>query len=318
MNSSKVLIITNKEDITVDFVVNELNKRRIDFYRLNTEEIGKSLDVYFDLDSSKFLLYDEGVAININSFKSVYYRRPKAPEANGLTVGEQVYYVREHEALLEGIYQVLRNKKWLNNVYSIRLAENKIYQQIVANEIGFLTPKRIITNKKDKALHFINNGDAIFKPMKNGFIEEVNMSSKVLFTNVVDDNFKKKISSIKSMPIYFQNLIYKLSDIRVTVVGDNINVVEIDSQNTKDAEIDWRRSQEIPHHKQIFLDESLNKQILELCKRFNLKFAAIDFIRDINNKLVFLEINPNGQWGWIEKILNINISSQIADYLTCA
>lgn len=317
MNSPKVLIITNKEDITVDFVVNELNGRRIDFYRLNTEDIGETLDVYINLDSNNFLLYDEDKVIDLNSFTSVYYRRPKAPQIADLTVGEQVYYIREHEALLEGIYQFLRNKKWLNNVYSIRLAENKIYQQIIANEIGLLTPKRIITNERNEALNFVNNETAIFKPMKNGFIEEVNMNSKILFTNVVDENFINNISSIKALPVYFQNLIHKRSDIRVTVVDEIINAVEIDSQNTKDAEIDWRKSKEIPKHKIITLDEALKRQVLELCKRFDLRFAAIDFIRNTNNEMVFLEINPNGQWGWIEKLLKIDISSQIVDYMVC-
>ena len=46
-----------------------------------------------------------------------------------------------------------------------------------------------------------------------------------------------------------------------------------------------------------------------------LKFGAFDFIVDEEDNWVFLEVNPNGQWQWLEEKLNLNISEKIVEYL---
>lgn len=48
---------------------------------------------------------------------------------------------------------------------------------------------------------------------------------------------------------------------------------------------------------------------------FNLMFGAFDFIVTPRNEWVFLEVNPNGQWLWLERSLNLNISQKIVEYL---
>jgi glutathione synthase/RimK-type ligase-like ATP-grasp enzyme len=47
----------------------------------------------------------------------------------------------------------------------------------------------------------------------------------------------------------------------------------------------------------------------------NLRFGAIDFILDESGEYVFLEINPNGQWAWIERKTGYKISSEIVNLL---
>ena len=34
-----IIILTNKDDVTSDFVVRELRNQRLEYYRLNTEDI---------------------------------------------------------------------------------------------------------------------------------------------------------------------------------------------------------------------------------------------------------------------------------------
>lgn len=47
----------------------------------------------------------------------------------------------------------------------------------------------------------------------------------------------------------------------------------------------------------------------------NLQFAAIDFVLDVENRYWFLEINPNGQWVWIEHLVELPISKEIVNQL---
>ena len=48
---------------------------------------------------------------------------------------------------------------------------------------------------------------------------------------------------------------------------------------------------------------------------FQLEFGAFDFIVTNDNQWYFLEVNPNGQWLWLEKILALDISEKIIDLL---
>ena len=48
----------------------------------------------------------------------------------------------------------------------------------------------------------------------------------------------------------------------------------------------------------------------------DLEFGTIDLIRTPNDNFVFLEVNTKGGRWWIEEITKMNISRDIAYYLT--
>jgi glutathione synthase/RimK-type ligase-like ATP-grasp enzyme len=69
------------------------------------------------------------------------------------------------------------------------------------------------------------------------------------------------------------------------------------------------------HHSKIELPSNILKKCFDLTSRLKLKFGAIDFILDKNGEYIFLEINPNGQWAWIEKQTGYQISDEITNLL---
>jgi hypothetical protein len=315
----KLLIITNKDDITVDFVVDRLNERKIDYFRFNTEEIGVSVSIIFDFTTNNYMIQDisTGKNINLNEIGYVYFRRPLIVDPPmDLCQENYEYFWNEHSAILEGIYHILSNAKWLNNVFNIRMAENKVNQLVLAKSIGFLIPKSLITNIPNDAQKFISsNKSTVFKSIKCGLVSENNTTSRVLFTTKVDKKYIENIKSIFSLPTYFQEEIIKYSDIRVTIVGNSIFSAEIDSQTNENTITDWRNSRDILPHKIIKLPSEISDKCFELCHKLKLNFGAIDLIKDQNNNYWFLEINPNGQWAWLEKILDFKIADSIIDYL---
>lgn len=317
MIKNNVLVITNKEDLTVDFVIEALKLRNINYYRFNTEDIGTVINISFDEKGHALFDSKKSKKININDFDSVYFRRPKLPRpVAGLTLGEQQFYITEVSTYLEGVYRTLASRFWLNSVFDIRIAENKLYQLNVARNIGFLVPEFSISNDPKICENFIKkHNDCIFKPLKSGLIEEPEGIGKVLYTTKVDSNFVDKIATNGAMPIYLQRQIIKQSDIRVTVVGDKVFGAKILSQGFDTSMIDWRRADAILPHEKIDIPSEIQGMCLRLCGYFNLNFAAIDFILDHSGNFWFLEINPNGQWAWIESLLGHPISDEIAKLL---
>ncbi|NDW11264.1 MvdC/MvdD family ATP grasp protein, partial [Dysgonomonas sp. 520] len=194
---TKVLIITNKNDLTSDFVVKRLKERAIYFYRFNTEELSKSCFLTFDFQKNLFILSDTILnrQFNLKEFTSVYFRRPELPsiDSTDLSNGEILFLRNEFYYTLEGLYKILKDSYWISPVYAIREAENKVYQLELAKSIGFNIPNTIVTNIYTDSLDFYdtNNTNCIVKPIKSGLIED-ETTPKVVFTNLLKEKLKKE------------------------------------------------------------------------------------------------------------------------------
>lgn len=317
----KVLILTNKDDITVDFVVRELKQRKINYYRLNTEDIPSIVSINFDINNNEYKLLDriKNIEINLLDFDSVYFRRPSISDLSHIegVNDSEIYYLRSELAfVLEGIYKVLRDKYWLNNVYNIREAENKIYQLEMAKDIGFNIPRAVISNNIEMVKYIKNtyDNDLIIKPIKSGNMKDGDIEKAIFTTKISEEQFDN-IERIESFPIFMESNVHKIVDLRCTVVGNEVFVAEIHSQIENESKIDWRRGKKVLEHREHVLPNNIKKMCIELTQKLNLNYSAIDMILDENNDYVFLEINPNGQWAWIENKLQFPISKKIVDLL---
>lgn len=312
-----ILLITNKGDITTDFVIKQLTEAKANFYRLNTEDFLGKVSLNFNFYKNEFTLLDNQrkIKIDLLQIKSVYFRRPIMPniKENDLTKGEENFVLNEITYYLEGLYKVLKNAFWISPVYAIREAESKIHQLQVAKELGFNIPPSLMTNEKEIAEKFINKFESIIKPIKTGFIEDEG-SEKIIFTTLF--NNRSQLDRIKICPTYFQKFINKTADVRVTVIGNKVFPAQILSQEYAETKIDWRKSERIKlKYEKIELPQTLYDLFIDLTKKLGLNFGAIDFVKDGNGNFIFLEINPNGQWAWIEKQLKYSLSFEISKLL---
>lgn len=278
---TKVLLITNTSDFTCDYVVRSLNKLGADYYRLNTDEIGSDVFLTFDFAHDIYTLLDcpKGLAIDLLTFQSVYFRRPELPKFHDedITADERQFMLLEIRQTLEGFYKILRNAYWISDVDAIRRAENKIYQQLLAKEIGFKVPKGVITNNSEHFHKFVetNKGNSIIKPIYSGQIGWPEMQNVVFTSELVSE---PQSEQIELCPSYLQEKIEKQYDVRVTVVGDEIFAARIDSQSNQETMTDWRVGETILRHEAITLPQFIQDKCRELLRRLDLQFGAIDFV----------------------------------------
>jgi len=316
-----ILLMTNKDDITTDFIVNRLNKIGEPYYRLNTEDLVSRVGVNLDISDNEYMLIDhqKNQVISLSSIKSVYYRRPGLPEISDASLSKcEVEFVsREVIYLLEGIYKILNDRFWISSVDSIREAENKIYQLLLAQDIGFEIPKSLITTLRDNAVAFWHKvqGKCVIKPIKSGRVDDPE-NPTVIFTNLITAADIGILDGVHDCPTYLQSEVDKLADIRVTVVGEQVFPAIIYSQDFQETKIDWRKGENVKiRHDKTKIPSDIEEKCIELTKRLNLHFGAIDLVFEKGSRYVFLEINPNGQWGWIERRLGYDISGAIVNLL---
>lgn len=318
MKTPQILIISNKSDITTDFVVKHLADSGVPFYRFNTEELTTSVSITLDYESQSFTLYDSILdsSYSLLDFKAVYYRRPELPNFSGedISASDCRYMQTEVAYTLEGIYTLLHDAFWISPVWAIRKAENKLMQLQIAKQLGFSIPSSIVSNEPQRVTDFLHQqkNDCIIKPIHTGHISD-HHQPRVVFTNLLD--FMPSEEQIKASPNYLQKQIHKKKDIRVTVVGDAVFAAAITSQETPETSVDWRKGEQMLHHEAINLPDEISERCIALVLRLGLQYGAIDLILDTDDRYTFLEINPNGQWAWIENLTHLPISKEIANLL---
>ena len=101
----------------------------------------------------------------------------------------------------------------------------------------------------------------------------------------------------------FQELVDKRVELRATVVGDDVFCAAVDSQQSEQTRLDWRKDGVglLKQWTKYPLPSSTSKQLVELVHSFGLRYAAADFIVTPKDELVFLEINAGGEWHWLDE-----------------
>ena len=121
---------------------------------------------------------------------------------------------------------------------------------------------------------------------------------------------------LRFSPVLFQRNIAKRFELRITVVEDEVLAAEIHSQATYRTQLDWRHYDwDHTPYRIHALPDDIRDKCLELTRRLGLRFGAIDMIVTPDGNYVFLEINPSGQWRWIEDQCGLPISDALCHAL---
>jgi glutathione synthase/RimK-type ligase-like ATP-grasp enzyme len=200
----------------------------------------------------------------------------------------------------------------------IRRAENKQLQIQIARELGLDTPRTLITNYPAAVREFARTceGGLVTKMLSSFAIHEDD-AEKVVFTNPVTPEDLNDLEGLRLCPMTFQEQVPKALELRVTIAGERVLAASIDSQASARATHDWRRDgiKLINAWQPYTLPSETEEKLLRLMDYFELNYGAADFIVTPEGRHVFLEVNPSGEFFWLELSPGLPISNAIADVL---
>lgn len=314
-SSAFVLVVSTIADVATDDVVRRLAAASVPYHRLNTEDLpfSRLITLAYGEERRSWLELD-GQAIPPPT--AIWYRRVRSgAKPEDMDQGVYQFCLQEsRSALLGGITSA--QTRWLSHPASIWQAEHKPYQLALAAELGFRVPRTVITNNPEAIRRAAADfGRMIVKPTRNGHIVHRGVEHAV-FTSEFLPTHLEDLQGAELSPAIYQELVPKRFDVRVTIVGDTIFAARIDSQSDPKAAVDWRHTAnpQLPHH-HVALSERLRNRLLRLMQRLGLNFGAVDLIETPDGEHVFLEVNPNGQWLWLDDMLDLGISQAVADWL---
>lgn len=318
--SGTILIVSTKYDPHVDFLIPKLTERRIPFIRFNTEDFPSQSRLTVTFDGSghhqERLSLPNSPDTTGEDIISVWYRRPAPFEfPEEFTLAVRIFAEEETRDVVRGLWELL-NCLWVNHPEHIRRTNNKLHQLDVASQLGLEIPRTIVTNDPEEANKFIGtiHGPIVVKPLSRGYIDDSDQPGAI-YTNLIETKHVERIHQIQYAPSLFQEYVPKDVELRITVVGNDIFTAEIHSQQKEETRHDWRRDALALEHREHLLPGDIRLKRIQLTKAFGLKFGAIDMILTPDGRYVFLEINPNGQWAWIEELTGLPISEALIGLL---
>lgn len=313
-----ILIISNKSDITTDLVIKKLQSRKINYFRFNTEDFPKNIISQISNGNEIFESYlkTSKRVIPLEDIYSVWYRRPKISDVSSLNIqnDDKAFILREIDTYLQNLWAVLSDRLWINNPFSLIKAEKKAFQLFMAKKIGLKIPTTIVTNSPDDFERFNSDYDrqVIVKPISHGGFGKNDESA--IFTTDLEPIETIDKSNIPLSPFILQEKIKNKFDVRITVFGEKVFAYKI--LPYKKLNVDWRRYKpnEIKYLK-IAVPSNIKQKLYTFMNKLNLKFGAFDFIVDKNNNWIFIEVNPSGQFAWLEFVTKDKIIDSFINLL---
>ena len=309
MNKIEYLIVSSTIDFSTDLVCYQLMKDNEKFYRLNRDEFCKH-KIIVDLQRKLMVISIDGeeYEAQFDNLKGIFFRAPvflRTQSKAELTVHEQLEK-NQWSSFLRNLI-IFKKAKWVNNPVSTYCAENKLFQLCIAEECGLLVPDTFASNCTDFNLDF--NKKYIVKSLDTALFYDVkNKKEMFTYSNVVTSAELQEYD-LTSAPIFIQEFLNPKVDCRVTYVAGTIFPVKI-LQNGQGMYGDWRVRKEELEYIPFRLPADVEAAIYKLMKKLDLNFGGID-LAIVNEKYYFIEVNPTGEWGWLEVKTGMNISETI-------
>jgi glutathione synthase/RimK-type ligase-like ATP-grasp enzyme len=306
-----LFILTSAEDATASFLVDRLSKGSVPLLRLDTDSIVSRSRISYRLREP--ILEIEGTAYQPADVTHVWYRRPEKLQHRSFGASPEGEYTRqEWTEAIEGFFAHVPKFKWMNHPTSNAAASHKLQQLTTASALGFTVPDTVVTQDARCLREFFyqHGGRVIVKPMASGYVERVaDTHDSLIYTNRVVEEHLADLSDLSGCPTMFQEYVMKQHDVRVTVVDDDIYAVALTADDNGAQRCDIRRNNmsDVVYHR-VQLPLKIARAVRQLVHTYELRFAAIDFAVSTEGEWYFFEINPNGQWAWLEMCANVRIS----------
>lgn len=198
-------------------------------------------------------------------------------------------------------------------------ARHKPLQLKLAHELGLEIPRTLITNDPDEVRSFAAScpQGIVTKMMSSFAVYDAQGREHVVFTNPLTADDLVDLEGLDLSPMTFQETVSKAVELRVTIIGRRVFTAAIDASRSQRATHDWRRDGQelIDDWVEHPLPDDVAAKLLALLDRLGLNYGAIDVIVTPDGRHVFLEVNPVGEFFWLEKTPGFPLSSAIADLL---
>ena len=302
---SVVLVLTHSGDRTADYLCNRLDGR-VFLLRLNTDALPGDLDPTLDGVPA---LRAYGHSLTADDIQAIWYRRPhplQAPGGPGEDPYEEHHRGLEWAEALNGVLAHVPELRWINHPTRNASASHKIEQLSRARAHGLYTPQSLVTRDPQRLRAFWHEtgGRVITKPLASGYLErDAPADDTAIYTSALTRAHVEDPPDLAGAPTLFQEQIEKRLDVRVTLVDGHAVALGLADTTGAVPRLDIRRDEmRGVDYQPVTLPDEVADGVRSLVASYGLRFAAVDLALDADGRWIFFEVNPNGQWAWLDLV----------------
>jgi len=161
-----LLILTNSDDATADYLTEAFRCSGVEFQRFDTDRTLANACFRYRVGSPELRI--DGKWFRPNEITNIWYRRPEhlkhpaipeTPEGN--------FIIDEWGESLEAFLAHVPAASWMNHPANNVNASHKLEQLTTASRLGFEVPRTLVTQDQAELLEFYDqvNGKVIIKPL---------------------------------------------------------------------------------------------------------------------------------------------------------
>lgn len=314
-----VLVLTRDlMDGPADLVITELNARGIEVHRLDPGAFPEEATVTAYLDDRRPAWLGtwggQHRGLRLSDVTAVYYRRPEGFRTHpGLSAADARWAYDEARYGIGGLLTSL-DCLWVNHPHRNAVADYKPCALATAVRCGLSVPRTLITNSPDAARAFIRTlpGQvAAYKPLGASAPRGADGTVEAVWTSPVAAN--EITPDVARTAHLFQEWITKAFEVRLTVVGEGMFAAEVHA-GSEASRLDFRRDYEALTYRVCPVPELVARGVRALMSAFHLRYAALDFLVNPDGAWHLVDLNPNGQWGFVPELRD-PIASALVDLL---
>ncbi len=277
--------------------------------RSNGEDFIEKVSIHINADST--FLKKKGEKQNINDIGRFWYRRGHNrinPWVNIRDVPSgkiPLYLEAELSPVLEHLDNLFGAAKVCINKYDDNKT-SKIRNLLLAKAAGLVVPETLITNDPAELNCFLNRFQKVItKPFtQNSFSFRIsNYNVHISSTTAIMTPIVEHQESEKMLPSLFQQYVEKRYELRIFYLNGEFYAMAIFSQADKRTRLDFRNyNHTSPNRCAPFqLPACIEAKLHSFMVSAELNCGSIDMICSPNGEYVFLEVNPVGQYQWLER-----------------
>lgn len=318
-----VLIVTEPRDVHADYVISELKKRDVPVFRFHTEDFPASAQITISGSGTAWSaeISTPHRSLDLREVRAAWLRRPGEPVTDPALLPEtRDFAVQQARRTLTALYGLIGDR-WLSHPDSMRIAGDKVRQMRLAAAAGFAVPDTLIGNDVKRVMDFHDGnerqgrGTAIKSLWVRNQISYDGGRRLPMTTKWPENLTPAQVDTIRLAPAVFQEYVPKEREVRAVVIGRQVFAASVDSQSVPAARHDVRGVTRQARYEPYDLPREVSRALLEVVDGFGLRFCSADLVLTPSGELVFLDLNPNGQWLWLELEAGLPLTSAMADVL---
>jgi ATP-grasp ribosomal peptide maturase len=313
-----VLILAAERDLGADAMVRVLDERAVPVFRADAGWFPQRLTLDAELRDGRWVgrLATAHREVSLQDVRSVWYRSPSTFQFPGAMSHVERRHAG-HEAKL-GLGGVLSSLPvlWVNQPGRHADAGHKPRQLVAAARAGLDVASTLVTNEPAAVRRFATQSEpagVVTKMLGAPAIDEQG-GRRIALTERLIPSHLEDLRGVELTAHQFQQWTSKREEARVIVIGSHVYGVAIRADSAA-ARVDWRAHYDSLSYAHIALPDDVERGVRAVMDQLNLVYGAFDFVITPQGRWTFLEVNPGGQFGWLEDETGLPLTATLADLL---